>query len=236
MKRAISKSALAALLLLCANAFPAHAGPRKAIRADLREEPREPHRDDKKNAQKARSFPRNPAPAPAPRNSSPANNESKPLNPANNPQTAGMPPAWLERLQDMSPTDQERFLNNNERFKNMTPEQKARVRENLQRWNQLTPAQRQEMRERQKVFASLTPQERQYVRDTLLPRWQNMPANRKRAVTEHLRQLQGLDDAQRQAKLNDPAFLEGLNPDEQEMLRSLSRLRVGAGEGPSGGF
>jgi hypothetical protein len=193
-------------------------------------------RDERKAAQKARNLPKNPAPV-APKNVAPpknANNEAKPVNPTENPRAAGLPPAWLERLQDMPPGDQERFLNNNARFRNMTPEQQARIRQNLQQWNQLSPQQRQEMRNRQKVWASLTPQEREYVRDTILPRWQNMLPERKALVSQRLRQLQGLDDAQRQAKLNDPAFVDGLNPDEQEMLRSLSRLRVGAGDTPGG--
>jgi len=196
---------------------------------------REARRDEKKAAQKARNLPKNPAPV-APKNAAPANNGSKPVNPAANPRAAGLPPAWLERLQDMPPADQERFLNNNARFREMTPEQQARIRQNLQQWNQLSPQQRQEMRNRQKVWASLTPQEREYVRDTILPRWQNLLPERKALVSQRLRQLQGLDDAQRQAKLNDPAFVEGLNPDEQEMLRSLSRLRVGAGDAPGGGI
>lgn len=221
MNRAKSIPVLAALLSLavCAPNFAA---------GRLR-------RDERKAAQKARNLPKNPAPV-APKNAVPPKNEAKPVNPAANPRAAGMPAPWLERLQDMPPAEQERFMNNNERFKNMTPEQQARIRQNLQQWNQLSAQQRQEMRNRQKVWASLTPQEREYVRDTILPRWQNMLPDRKALVSQRLRQLQELDDAQRQAKLNDPAFVEGLNPDEQEMLRSLSRLRVGAGDAPGGGI
>jgi hypothetical protein len=228
MKRASYIQALAALTLALSLAVCAPGLAAGKLR-------REERRDEKKAAQKARNLPKNPAPM-APKNAVPPNNGAKPVNPAENPRAAGLPPAWLERLQDMPPGDQERFLNNNARFRNMTPEQQARIRQNLQQWNQLSPPQRQEMRNRQKVWASLTPQEREYVRDTILPRWQNMLPERKAVVSQRLRQLQGLDDAQRQAKLNDPAFVEGLNPDEQEMLRSLSRLRVGAGDAPGGGL
>jgi len=231
MKRASYIQALAALMLALSLAVCAPSFASGRLR-------REERRDDRKAAQKARNLPnlpKNPAPV-APKNAAPPKNETKPVNPAENPRAAGLPPAWLERLQDMPPGDQERFLNNNARFRNMTPEQQARIRQNLQQWNQLSPQQRQEMRNRQKVWASLTPQEREYVRDTILPRWQNMLPERKALVSQRLRQLQGLDDAQRQAKLNDPAFVDGLNPDEQEMLRSLSRLRVGAGDAPGGGI
>jgi hypothetical protein len=55
-----------------------------------------------------------------------------------------------------------------------------------------------------------------------------MPPARRQAVLRHLRQLDGLNDAERNAKLNDPKFLRGLKPEERQMMPYLSRLRVGA--------
>ena len=40
-----------------------------------------------------------------------------------------------------------------------------------------------------------------------------------------LHTLQGMRPADRQAALNDPKFMEGLNPDEQGVLRDLNSLR-----------
>jgi hypothetical protein len=54
-------------------------------------------------------------------------------------------------------------------------------------------------------------------------------------MMQHLQQLRGLTDAQREERLNDPAFVSGLSPDERNMLRNLNRLRVGGGsEDPTG--
>src|SRR5580700_6315692 len=53
-----------------------------------------------------------------------------------------MPPAWVDRLRQMTPQQQERFFNNNERFRELPPERQAQIRQQMQRWNNLPPAQR----------------------------------------------------------------------------------------------
>jgi predicted Fe-S protein YdhL (DUF1289 family) len=100
-------------------------------------------------------------------------------------------------------------------------------------WNNLTPDQQQEIRERQQVWEQMSPEQQQYVRQQLLPRWQLLPQQRKAVILQHLRALRNLSDPDREARLNDPAFNQGLSPDEQHMLRDLAHLRVGGTiEGP----
>jgi hypothetical protein len=145
----------------------------------------------------------------------------------------GLPPKWVERLQDMPPEQQERFMRNNERFNSLPPEQQDQIRRRLQIWNNLSPDQREEIRERQQVWEQMTPEQQSYVRNQLLPRWQQLPPQRKAAILQHLRALHGLSDAVREARLIDPAFNQGMSPDEQHMLRDLAHLRVGGTiEGP----
>jgi len=144
----------------------------------------------------------------------------------------GLPPKFIERLQGMTPQEQERFLQNNERFKNMPPDKQQQIRRQLQRWNSLTPEQQQELKKRAEIWERMTPQQQNYVRNNLLPRWQQLPPDRRQAIQRHLNQLNGLNEAEREAKLNDPSFVKGLNPDEQKMLRELSNLRVGSPETP----
>jgi Protein of unknown function (DUF3106) len=147
-----------------------------------------------------------------------------------------MPPAWVDRLRQMTPQQQERFFNNNERFRELPPERQAQMRQQLQQWNRLSPDQRQTMLDRQQVWDRLTPEQQGYVRETLLPQWQKTPPARRQMILGKLRQLRGLDDAQHTAKLGNEAFLGGLNPEDRQMLRDLSNLRVGpeeAGEAPA---
>jgi len=139
----------------------------------------------------------------------------------------GLPPKWVERLQDMTPQQQERFMRNNERFNSLPPQQQAQIRNRLQVWNNMTPEQREEIRERQRVWEQMTPEQQSYVQNVLLPRWQQLPQQRKIVILNHLRALRLLGDTDREALLNDPTFTQGMSPDERHMLRDLAHLRVG---------
>lgn len=138
-----------------------------------------------------------------------------------------LPPRAIERLQDMPPERQEQFLRNNQRFQNLPPEQQAQIRQRLDAWNRLTPEQQQALRDRQSVWEQMTPEQQRNVRQWLLPRWQQMPPVRRQAILQRLHSLRNLTESERQSKLNDPAFTEGLSPDEREMLGQLAHLHVG---------
>jgi predicted Fe-S protein YdhL (DUF1289 family) len=136
-------------------------------------------------------------------------------------------PRAMERLREIPPDKQEKFLQNNERFRNLPPDQQARIRERLEAWNKLTPAQQQEFRERQRIWEQMTPDQRREVQQKLLPRWQQVPPQRRRAIMQRLHQLRDLSESGRQAKLNDPSFVEGLNAEDRDMLAQLAHLHVG---------
>lgn len=138
---------------------------------------------------------------------------------------AGLPPKWLDKMRDMSPKEQERFLQNNQRFQALPPERQEQIRRNLQKWNSLSPEERNAIRNRERVLEQMTPEQRQYVRNSLLPRWQQLPVERRQAIRGRLRMLQGMTPAEREAALDDARFMRGLNPDEQSLLRDLNSLR-----------
>jgi Protein of unknown function (DUF3106) len=138
-----------------------------------------------------------------------------------------LPPRWIDRLREMSPAEQEKFLNNNARFRSLPGQQQAQIRERLQVWNSLSPEQRQTLLQRERVLAQMTPEQRQYVRETLMPEWQSLRPARRQVVLGKLRDLHSLSDSERAAKLNDESFMNGLSPDERQMLRDLSSLRIG---------
>ena len=176
---------------------------------------------------------RNALPPPAP------NAQQRPVPLAQRPhpptrQMLDLPPVWIERLQDMPPAQQERFLANNERFRSLPPQRQDQIRKRLQVWNSLTPDQRQALIERQLVWEQMTPAQQRYVRETLLPQWQGMPPPRRQLVLKKLRDMRDLDESQRNVKLNDPSFVSGLSPDEQHMLRDLATLRISGPEPPPG--
>jgi hypothetical protein len=145
-----------------------------------------------------------------------------------------LPPKAIERLQDMPPARQEQFLRNNQRFLGLPPEQQAQIRQRLEAWNRLTPGQQQALRDRQRVWEQMTPEQQRNVRQSLLPRWQQLPPARRQALLQRLHSLRNMSEVDRQAKLNDPAFVEGLNPEDREMLGQLAHLHVGMAPDPPG--
>jgi hypothetical protein len=138
----------------------------------------------------------------------------------------GLPPGVRQNLRDMSPQEQEHFLQNNERFKSLPPQRQAQIQRNLQKWNNLSPTERNAMNDRARAWERMSPEKRQYVQSTLLPKWQQMSPERKQLVTGRLHTLQGMSPADRQAALDDPQFMRGLNPDEQSVLRGLDSLNA----------
>jgi hypothetical protein len=154
------------------------------------------------------------------------------LPPGGNPNN--LPPKAIERLQDMPPRRQEQFLRNNQRFLSLPPEQQAQIRQRLEAWNRLNPDQQQELRDRQRVWEQMTPEQQRNVRQSLLPRWQQMPLARRQAILQRLHSLRNMSETDRQGKLNDPAFVEGLNPEDREMLGQLAHLHVGMAPDPPG--
>jgi hypothetical protein len=144
----------------------------------------------------------------------------------------GLPPKWVENLRNMSPEEQQRFMQNDARFKNLPAQRQEQIRNNLARWNQLTPQQRDAIRTRAQVFNRLTPEEKAEVKNDLLPRWQKLPQNRRELIQGRLRVLGGMTPEERQQKLQDPDFMRGLDPNEQDLLRKLSDLRLGPAANP----
>jgi hypothetical protein len=141
-----------------------------------------------------------------------------------------LPPMWINRVRDMTPVEQERFLGNNQRFQNLPPDRQDQIRRRLRAWNQLAPAARQALLDRERVWQQMTSQQQRYVRDTLLPAWKSMEPMRRQLILRKLRDLRDLDETQRSARLTEELFLNGMSPEERSMLRDLSNLRVSAPE------
>lgn len=136
----------------------------------------------------------------------------------------GLPPKWVEHLQELSPEEQERFLRNNARFQGLPPQRQQLIRQMLERWNRLSPEERNALRDRERVLEQMTPEQREHIQNDLLPKWQHLAPERRQLLLGRLRTLRGLNESERETRLNDPQFMQGLTPDEQGMLRDLNAL------------
>ncbi|HEV2386175.1 MAG TPA: DUF3106 domain-containing protein [Candidatus Acidoferrales bacterium] len=151
--------------------------------------------------------------------------------PAMRPNNRALPPKWMQRLQQMPPDQQERFLVNNRRFQALPPDQQALVRNRLKLWNSLTPEQRAAMMKREEIWQRMSPDQRREVTEVILPEWRQLTPARRQALIQKLQQLQGLSDSDRKRQLKDPAFLQDLSPEDRNLLEEMSKLKVGPGGG-----
>ena len=155
------------------------------------------------------------------------------FNPRRELRSEGIPPQLLDRLRSLSPAEQERVLNNNRRFQNMPPERREEIRRRLRHWNSLTPQQQRVLRERERIWSEMSPEQRRRVREEILPRWQQLPPDRRQAILRRLHALRDLSESERADRLSDERFLADLSGEDRELLRELARLRVGpADRGP----
>jgi hypothetical protein len=171
------------------------------------------------------------APAWGQEDAAPARNTTAQLPNVLRARMADLPPQWIEQLQQMSPSEQQRFLSNNERFRSLSPQAKAQIWRRLRAWNGLPLEQRQALLERRQIWEQLPADQQRQVRETLLPMWRSLPPARRRIVLGKLRELRTLDGAQREGKFQDESFLEGLSLDERDMLEQLSSLGVPEADG-----
>lgn len=133
-----------------------------------------------------------------------------------------LPGPWVQKLGQMSPQEQDRFLGNNQRFQSLPPEQQAKIRQNLQRWNNLPQARKDQISHIWETYRGMTPEQQRHYQYDVLPKWQLMPPARKQLIKGRLQTLNGMTPAERETALKDPQFMRGLSPDEQSTLRDLN--------------
>ena len=119
-----------------------------------------------------------------------------------------------------------------ERWRNMTPQERNRLAENQRKFNQLPPQRQQDMKRAAENWEKLTPEQRNHIKNDVLPRWQQLPADRQRAIQQRLGVLQNMPESARNRHLSDPNFTRGMSEEDRQMLRDLSHQHVGAPDQP----
>ncbi len=119
-----------------------------------------------------------------------------------------------------------------DRFRNMTPQERNRLAENQRKFNQLPPQRQQEMKRAAENWGKLTPDQQNHIKNDVLPKWQQLPADRQRAIQQRLGVLQNMPESARNRHLNDPSFTRGMSEEDRQMLRDLSHQHVGAPDQP----
>jgi hypothetical protein len=124
--------------------------------------------------------------------------------------------------------------NAQQHLQNLTPQERQRLLQNEERLKRLPPAQQQLLRDRAQVWQRMTPEQRDHIRNEVLPKWKQMPPDRRLAIQQRLRVLQNMPEYARNQRLNDPNFTRGMSEDDRATLRDLSHLHVGGAPEPPG--
>ena len=150
--------------------------------------------------------------------------------PLNERSAVGLPPKFVEKLRDLPPEEQERFMQNNEKFQGLPALRQAQIRQNLQKWNALPQEQKERIRATETMLENATPEQREHFQNYIVPKLEQMPPLRRARVINHWRRLQGLTPAEQQSALRDPGFMGNLSPDEQSVVRDLNSMGAPAQE------
>jgi hypothetical protein len=119
-----------------------------------------------------------------------------------------------------------------ERLRNMSPQERNRLAENQRKFNQLPPQQQQDMKRAAENWRKLTPEQQSHLRNDVLPKWQQLPPERQRAIQQRLGVLQNMPESARNRHLSDPNFTRGMSEEDKQMLQDLSHQHVGAPDRP----
>ena len=119
------------------------------------------------------------------------------------------------------------------RFQDLSSADKQKVLQNREKFNRLPPQRQQEMREAAQNWKRLTPGQQAHIRNDVLPKWQQLPPDRQKAIRQRLGVLQNMPESARNQHLSDPNFTRGMSEEDKAMLRDLSHMHVGAPDPPN---
>jgi hypothetical protein len=133
---------------------------------------------------------------------------------------------WLRQHQNMPPQEQERALRNDPSFRQLPPDRQQQLVQRLRDFNNRPPEQRQRMLERMEPFEHLPQPQRERLRG-LYGQMRGLPDDRRVAVRQAVRQLGGMNPADRERMLNSPQFQRRYSPQERNLIRGLAQLEPG---------
>ncbi|SRR6266436_3104357 len=198
-------------------AFPAEAQnrppkPQSERRQEQRQERRQERQPERRNDRNQGNPNRPPT-----TNQSVVPNTNRPPERARNQQNTDRPPAN---------TAPQRNLNN------LSPQERQRTLDNYRNYQRLPQGQRQQMQEAARNWGRMTQEQKNHVKNDVMPKWQQLPPQRQRAIQQRLGVLKNMPESARNQHLSDPNFTRGMTDEDKSMLRDLSHLHVGGAPEP----
>ncbi len=129
-------------------------------------------------------------------------------------------PQWMARHGSLSPTEQQRALENEPGFRDLPPQTQQRMRDRLSQLNNMTPEQRRRTLEHTEAMERLTPSQREQFRGAM-QQYSGLPEDRRRLVARAFRDLREMPPPQRQAILSSDRFRGQFSDQERNTLTGL---------------
>lgn len=117
-------------------------------------------------------------------------------------------------------------------FNSLNPQEKQRTLDNYRKYQNLSPGQRQQMQDAARNWNGLTSEQKNHIKNDVMPRWQQLPPQRQRAIQQRLGVLKNMPESARNQHLNDPNFTRGMSEEDKATLRDLAHLHVGGAPEP----
>jgi hypothetical protein len=157
------------------------------------------------------------------RNANPNPNPNRPPTSRSVAPNTNRPPERARNQQNRPPSANTSPRN----FNSLNPQEKQRALDNYRNYQKLNPGQKQQMQEAARNWNRLTPDQRNHIKSDVLPKWQQLPPQRQRAIQQRLGVLKNMPESARNQHLSDPNFTRGMSEEDKSMLQDLSHLHVG---------
>jgi len=118
------------------------------------------------------------------------------------------------------------------KFDSLPRQEQQKILQSHKDFEKLNPTQKQEMQDRARVWSQMTPAQRDHIKNDVIPKWRQMPVERRQAIRQRLQILQNMPESARNQHLNDPNFTRGMNEEDKATLRDLSHMHVGGAPDP----
>jgi hypothetical protein len=130
---------------------------------------------------------------------------------------------WLRKYFGMSPSQQEKTLEQDPVFKSLPADKQEHLLNRLRSFNSLPPNKQQAILNRMETYEHLPPEKQAEAR-TLFQQYHGLPPDQKTQLSQAYHKLRGMTPEQRTQYMNSDEFRNSFDDQQRELLRGMNGL------------
>jgi hypothetical protein len=130
---------------------------------------------------------------------------------------------WLRKYFGMSPSQQEKTLEQDPVFKSLPPDKQQHLLDRLRSFNSLAPDKQQAILNRMETYEHLPPEKQAEAR-TLFQQYRSLPPDQKTQMSQAYHKLRNMTPEQRAQYMNSDEFRNSFDDQQRELLRGMNGL------------